>query len=367
MLWREEDTRPYECDGLTMYRQLPMVVALPETEDQVARSRACVSKCKCRSWRAAPAPGCRAARCRIGRGVLLSLAKFNRIIEIDPARAHGASCSRACATSRSPRRRRRYGLYYAPDPSSQIACTIGGNVAENSGGVHCLKYGLTRAQRAARARRDHRRRNRSRSARDALDAPGYDLLALMIGSRRHAARSSPRSRSSCCRSREFAQVVMASFDDVGKARRCGGRSDRRRHHPGGPGDDGQAGDRARSRTFVHAGYDLDAAAILLANPTARARKSPRRSRASRRCCARAAQRGSQVSRVETPSGMRFWAGRKAAFPGGGPDLARLLLHGRHDPAQAPRRSADGDRRRWKPSTACAAPTSSTPATATCTR
>src|SRR6185503_2535902 len=129
LLWEEEDTRPYECDGLTAYRQLPMVVALPETEEQVRRV---LETCSAMSIPVVPR----------GAGVLLSMAKFMRVLRVD-ARARIAVVQPGVRNAAISEAAAPFDLYYAPDPSSQIACTIGGNVAENSGGVHCLKYGLT--------------------------------------------------------------------------------------------------------------------------------------------------------------------------------------------------------------------------------
>ncbi|RZJ18896.1 MAG: FAD-binding protein, partial [Haliea sp.] len=142
LLWTSEDTTPYECDGLTAYRQRPLVVALPETEDQVqAALQACHALAVPVVARGA-GTGLSGGAMPHALGVTLSLAKFNRILNVDPvsrtARVQCGVRNLAISEAAAP-----HGLYYAPDPSSQIACTIGGNVAENSGGVHCLKYGLT--------------------------------------------------------------------------------------------------------------------------------------------------------------------------------------------------------------------------------
>ena len=142
VLFEEEDTRPYECDGLTAYRQLPMVVALPETQEQVQK----VLKA-CATLRVPVVPrgagtGLSGGALPPGDGVLLSMAKFMRVLRVD-ARARVAVVQPGVRNAVISELAAPYGLYYAPDPSSQIACTIGGNVAENSGGVHCLKYGLT--------------------------------------------------------------------------------------------------------------------------------------------------------------------------------------------------------------------------------
>src|SRR4029453_6351657 len=141
VLWREEDTRPYECDGLTLYRQLPMVVALPETEDEITRI---VRVCRELGVPVVPrgaGTGLSGGALPHGRGVLLSLAKLNQILKID-ALARTATVQPGRRNLGVSDAVAGLGLYSAPDPSSQIACTIGGNVAENSGGVHCLKNGF---------------------------------------------------------------------------------------------------------------------------------------------------------------------------------------------------------------------------------
>src|SRR6185503_14358892 len=142
ILHAEEDTRPYECDGLTAYRRVPMVVALPETKEQVQRI---LKTCHALGVPVVPrgaGTGLSGGALPPGDGVLLSLAKFTRVVRVDPlariAVVQPGVRNAAISDVSAP-----FGLYYAPDPSSQSACSIGGNVAENSGGVHCLKYGLT--------------------------------------------------------------------------------------------------------------------------------------------------------------------------------------------------------------------------------
>ena len=142
LLWNREDTTPYECDGLTAYRERPLVVALPETESQVqAVLKTCHALAVPVVARGA-GTGLSGGAMPHKLGVTLSMAKFNQILKMDPlSRTAVVQCGvRNLAISEAASV---HGLYYAPDPSSQIACTIGGNVAENSGGVHCLKYGLT--------------------------------------------------------------------------------------------------------------------------------------------------------------------------------------------------------------------------------
>src|SRR5437870_7261893 len=180
VLFEEEDTRPYECDGLTAYRQLPMVVALPETEEQVERVlRTCTAMGVPVVPRGA-GTGLSGGALPPGDGVLLSMAKFMRILRVD-SRARIAVVQPGVRNAAISEAAAPYGLYYAPDPSSQIACTIGGNVAENSGGVHCLKYGLT-VHNVVRVRGFTMRGEAIELGSEAPDAPGYDLLALAIGS-----------------------------------------------------------------------------------------------------------------------------------------------------------------------------------------
>src|SRR5512135_370462 len=173
VLYEEEDTRPYECDGLTAYRRLPMVVALPENEEQV---RHVLRTCAAMDVPVVPrgaGTGLSGGALPLANGVLLSMAKFMRVLRIDPqarvAVVQPGVRNAAISDLAAP-----FGLYYAPDPSSQIACSIGGNVAENSGGVHCLKYGLT-VHNVMRVRGYTIAGEPVEFGSEALDAPGYDL------------------------------------------------------------------------------------------------------------------------------------------------------------------------------------------------
>src|SRR3990172_5654443 len=142
VLFAPEDTRPYECDGLSAYRQVPMVVALPANEAEVRNVLRICRELKVPVVARGAGTGLSGGAYPHPEGVLLALSKMMRILAIDPvariARVQPGVRNLAISEAAAP-----YGLYYAPDPSSQIACTIGGNVAENAGGVHCLKYGLT--------------------------------------------------------------------------------------------------------------------------------------------------------------------------------------------------------------------------------
>ena len=321
------------------YRQLPMVVALPETEAQVV---AILKVCRELNVPVVPrgaGTGLSGGALPHQAGVVLSTAKFNRIVRIDElartAIVQPGVRNLAISEAAAP-----YGLYYAPDPSTQIACTIGGNVAENSGGVHCLKYGLT-VHNVLRVRvRDHRWRDRRVRLGEPLDAPGLDLLALLHRLARACSASSPRSRSSWCPSRSCAQVIMASL------RRRRARRQRR--------------GRVIAAGIIPAGMEMmDKAARPHGRAVREGRLRPRRGGdpAVSRPTARREEVAEEIAAHDEragssgatrhrgvadrrPSGCASGPGRKNAVSGRGPHLARLLLHGRHHPAQAPRRGAD---------------------------
>ena len=203
-----------------------------------------------------------------------------------------------------------YGLYYAPDPSSQIACTIGGNVAENSGGVHCLKYGLT-VHNVVRVRGFTMRGEAIELGSEAPDAPGYDLLALAIGSEgmlivvtEVAVKLLPKP--------QCARVIMASFDDVGKAGHAVADVIAAGIIPAGL----EMMDRPATRAveqFVGAGYDLEAAAILLCESDGTPEEVEDEIARMQAVLERSGAARMTVSRDEAER-LRFWSGRKAAFP-----------------------------------------------------
>jgi len=246
------------------------------------------------------------------QGVLLSLAKMKRILRIDPLGCtavvqpgvRNLAISEAAAAHR---------LYYAPDPSSQIACTIGGNVAENAGGVHCLKYGLT-VHNVLKVRAVTMAGDIVEFGSAAYDAPGYDLLALMIGSEGLLAVATEVTVKLTPKP-ETAQVIMASFDDVGRAGEAVAAIIGAGIIPAGL----EMMDKATTAAvepFVNAGYDLDAAAILLCESDgspAEVAEEVAHMRAVLEACGAI---GLTVSRDEAER-LKFWAGRKAAFPAAG--------------------------------------------------
>ena len=312
LLWHSEDTTPYECDGLTAYRQRPLVVALPETYDQVqAVLRACHRLGVPVVARGA-GTGLSGGAMPHALGVTLSLAKFNRILKVDPvgrtAVVQGGVRNLAISEAAA-----QYDLYYAPDPSSQIACTIGGNVAENSGGVHCLKYGLT-VHNVLQVRGLTMEGEPITFGGDALDTPGLDLLSLVIGSEGMLAVTTEVTVKLVPKPL-LARCIMASFDDIQKAGDAVASVIAAGIIPAGL----EMMDKpmtAAVESFVHAGYDLSAAAILLCEsdgtPEEVEEEIGRMSAVLRACGATAIT----VSKDEAER-LRFWSGRKNAFPASG--------------------------------------------------
>ena len=312
LLVDEEDTRPYECDGLTLHRQLPMVVALPETEAQV------VSILKaCHELRVPVVPrgagtGLSGGALPHASGLLLSLARFNRILELNvlarSATVQPGVRNLAISEAVAPHR-----LYYAPDPSSQIACTIGGNVAENAGGVHCLKYGLT-LHNVMRVRGLTMDGEAVEFGGHALDAPGLDLLPLVVGSEGMLAVVTEVTVK-LVPTPQLARCIMASFADVEDAGNAVAALIAAGIIPAGL----EMLDQAASRLvepFAHAGYDLDAAAVLLCESDGTSEEvEDEISRMSE--VLRVA--GATKLRISTSEAerQRFWAGRKNAFPAAG--------------------------------------------------
>ena len=309
ILHRREDLRPYECDGLSAYRTVPLLVVLPERVEQVAEVLRVCHRHRVPVVARGAGTGLSGGALPLEHGVLLVMARFNRILELNPdgryARVEPGVRNLAISQAAEP-----FGLYYAPDPSSQIACSIGGNVAENAGGVHCLKYGLT-VHNVLAVEILTIEGERMTLGSGALDSPGFDLLALFTGSEgllgvitEVTVRLLPRP--------QVARALLASFDAVEKAGRAVGDIISAGVIPGGL----EMMDRlaiAAAEDFIHAGYPVDAEAILLCeldgveadvqDDIARVRAILERAGATEvRLAANDAER------------IRFWAGRKNAFP-----------------------------------------------------
>jgi glycolate oxidase len=305
----DEELRPYECDGLSAYRQTPGVVVLPRTVDEVQRiMRLCNERGVPVVARGA-GTGLSGGALPLAHGVLLSLARFNAILGIDTvnrtARVQPGVRNLAISQAAAP-----HGLYYAPDPSSQIACTIGGNVAENSGGVHCLKYGLT-VHNILRLEVVTADGELVTIGSEALDSPGYDLLALMTGSEgmlgvvvEATVRLLPVP--------ERAQVLLAAFDDVARAGTAVGEIIAAGVIPAGlEMMDGPAIRAAED--FVHAGYPVGAAAILLCEVDGANEEVSEEVMRVRDILLRCGATEVRTARSEQER-QTFWKGRKAAFP-----------------------------------------------------
>ena len=312
LLWQREDTVPYECDGLTAYREQPLVVALPETEAQVAALlRACHRLAVPVVARGA-GTGLSGGALPNPLGVTLSLAKFNRIVAIDAkARTAVVQCgvrNLAISEAAAP-----FGLFYAPDPSSQIACTIGGNVAENSGGVHCLKYGLT-LHNVLKVRGFTVEGEPVEFGADGLDCSGLDLLALVIGSEGMLAVAIEVTVKLLPKP-ETARCIMASFADVRHAGNAVAAVIAAGIIPAGlEMMDGPM--TAAVEGFVHAGYDLDAAAILLCESDGTATEVEHEIQRMVDVLTQAGATRIEASENEAQR-LRFWSGRKNAFPASG--------------------------------------------------
>ncbi|QJQ95914.1 MULTISPECIES: glycolate oxidase subunit GlcD [Halomonadaceae] len=309
LLHREEDLRPFECDGLSVYRVLPMLVALPDKLEQVeALLRTCHELGVPVVTRGA-GTGLSGGALPLEQGVLLVMSRFKQIIEVDPdarvARVQPGVRNLAISEAAAP-----YGLYYAPDPSSQIACSIGGNVAENAGGVHCLKYGLT-VHNVLKIEVMTIEGERMTLGSEAFDAPGFDLLALFNGSEgmlgvitEITVKLLPKPES--------AKVLMASFDDVEKAGRAVGDIIAAGIVPGGLEMMDKLAIKA-AEDFVRAGYPVEAEAILLCELDGVEADVVEDCAKVRRVLENAGATEISQARDDTERA-RFWAGRKAAFP-----------------------------------------------------
>ena len=312
ILFRHEDTAPYECDALTAYRASPLVVALPETEAQVAAILKLCHRMAVPIVARGAGTGLSGGATPHRWGVILSLAKFNRILKIDASACTAVvQCGvRNLAISEAAAA---YGLYYAPDPSSQIACTIGGNVAENSGGVHCLKYGLT-LHNVLRVRGFMVDGEPVEFGSEALDASGLDLIPLMVGSEGMLAVIAEVTVKLIPKP-QLARCIMASFDDIESAGAAVASVIARGIIPAGL----ELMDKAMTaavEAFVHADYDLDAAAILLCESDGSPEEVNEEIARMEQVLKDAGASRIEVSRDEAQR-LKFWSGRKNAFPASG--------------------------------------------------
>ena len=304
-----ESQRPFECDGLTIYRETPLLVALPETPEQVQQVLRICHELGVPVVARGAGTGLCAGAMPHPEGVLLGLSKLDRMLELDPlartARVQpgvsNLSISEAAAS---------HGLYYGPDPSSQIACSIGGNVAENSGGVHCLKYGLT-VHNILSLDLLTVEGDRFTVGSQGLDSPAYDLMALLTGSEGLLAvvvevtvRLLP--------SPEVAQVVMAGFDNVAAAGDAVAAIISAGIIPAGLEMMDRLAIKA-AEDFAKAGYPRDAEALLLCEVDGTREEVTQHSAKIESLFREMGASSLVVSQSEAQRAL-LWKGRKSAFP-----------------------------------------------------
>lgn len=309
VLSKSSELLPYECDGLSAFRERPMVVVLPETIEQVqAVMQLCHSHQVPVVARGA-GTGLSGGALPLQDGVLLSLAKFNRILDIDTANQSAVVQpgvrNLAISEAAAP-----HNLYYAPDPSSQIACSIGGNVAENSGGVHCLKYGLT-VHNILKLKLVSVDGELFEVGAESLDSPGYDLLALMTGSEGMLAiiveitvKLLPRA--------ERAQALLAAFDDVETAGAAVATIIACGIIPAGLEMMDNPAIRA-AEDFAHAGYPREAEAILICELDGSNAEVSGELMQVREILLKAGASDVRTAKDDHERAL-FWKGRKSAFP-----------------------------------------------------
>ncbi len=305
----EDALRAYESDGLTAYRQVPLAVVLPETAAAVARI---LELCDGEGVKVVPrgaGTSLSGGALPLVDGIILGLARFNRILEVDydnrcvVAQPGVTNLAITEAVEHA-------GFYYAPDPSSQIACTIGGNVAENSGGVHCLKYGVT-TNNLLGLEIVLVSGEVVRVGGKALDSEGYDLLGLMAGSEGLLGVITEVTVR-ILQKPETARAILVGFPTSEAAGDCVAAVIAAGIIPGGMEMMDRPAIRA-TEDFVHAGYPLDVEALViieLDGPKAEVDDL------IERVAGIAREKGATTSRVSESEAERltFWAGRKAAFP-----------------------------------------------------
>ncbi|WP_374333261.1 FAD-linked oxidase C-terminal domain-containing protein, partial [Aestuariivirga sp.] len=303
------EMRAFETDGLTAYRQLPLVVVLPETVAQVAAVLKYAHDNAIKVVPRGAGTSLSGGALPLADGILLGMAKFNRVLEIDYANRCAVvqpGVTNLAITKAVENR----GFYYAPDPSSQIACTIGGNVAENSGGVHCLKYGLT-ANNVLGIEIVLVTGEVIRLGGKHLDAEGYDLLGVMTGSEGLLGVVTEVTVR-ILQKPETARAVLVGFPTSEDAGQCVADVISAGIIPGGM----EMMDRPAihaAEDFVHADYPLDVEALLIVELDGPQVEVDH-----------LIERVSEIARANKAATLRistseeerllFWAGRKAAFP-----------------------------------------------------
>jgi len=304
-----EELSAFECDALTAYKQLPQIVLFPETVEQVQKILRFCYQNKIHVVSRGAGTSLSGGALPLAEGVLLSLAKFNRILKID-ADNRTASVQAGVRNLAISQAASKYGLYYAPDPSSQIACTIGGNVAENAGGVHCLKYGLT-THNILELKVVTVEGEFLTIGSQGLDSSGYDLLALLTGSEGLLAvilevtvKLLPKP--------DAVQVILAGFDSVVQAGSAVAAIIAANVTPSGLEMMDNYAIRA-AEEFAHAGYPVDAAAILICELDGASDEVAEESNTVLEILKSYNILELQISKTEEQC-LLIWSGRKGAFP-----------------------------------------------------
>ena len=304
-----EDLTPFECDGLSAYPQIPMIAVLPENEEQVCHVMKICNDYKVPVVFRGAGTGLSGGAIPYDRGVLLVLTKLKSIVQIDPL-GRSAVVQPGVRNAAISEATKPYQLYYAPDPSSQIACSIGGNVAENSGGVHCLKYGLT-VNNILKVRFVTIEGEIVELGSEGLDTPGYDLLALITGSEGLLGVVTEVTVK-LLPTPEKAQVIMASFDDVEKAGLAVADIIAAGIIPAGLEMMDKKAVNAVEQ-FIGAGYPMGAEAMLLCESDGSSEEVESEIAKTSEVLTKAGATEITVSTDEAQR-LKLWAGRKSAFP-----------------------------------------------------
>lgn len=304
-----EDLTPFECDGLSAYPQIPMIAVLPENEEQVCHVMKICNDHKVPVVFRGAGTGLSGGAIPYDQGVLLVLTKLKSIVQIDPL-GRSAVVQPGVRNAAISEATKPYQLYYAPDPSSQIACSIGGNVAENSGGVHCLKYGLT-VNNILKVRFVTIEGEIVELGSEGLDTPGYDLLALITGSEGLLGVVTEVTVK-LLPTPEKAQVIMASFDDVEKAGLAVADIIAAGIIPAGLEMMDKKAVNAVEQ-FIGAGYPMGAEAMLLCESDGSSEEVESEIAKTSEVLTKAGATEITVSTNEAQR-LKLWAGRKSAFP-----------------------------------------------------
>jgi len=309
VLWTDESLAPYECDGLTAFRQRPLAVALPDTLEAIQNIVRLCQTLRIPIITRGAGTGLSGGALPLANGLLLVLSKLNRILNIDPLQ-RSATLQPGVRNLAISEAAKPYGLFYAPDPSSQIACSIGGNVAENSGGVHCLKYGLT-VHNVLQLKIITADGDCLTLGSEGLDTPGYDLLALMTGSEgllgiivEITVKLLPIPNS--------VQVLLAAFDDVAQAGDAVAAIFAAGYLPAGLEMMDQLAIRA-AEAFIHAGYPEQAQAMLLCEMDGSPAETDANMLALQDLLQQQGAFKIEIAKAADQRA-RLWQGRKSAFP-----------------------------------------------------